>query len=229
MPLFLVFFLAFVILLYWRLIINDHLKLCAVLCLVAQAASDSLRPPWAATCHTPLSMGILQAILEWAASSRDLPNSGIKPRSPALQVDSLPCDPPGKPKTLDKTKSVSKQNQSPCWVSHREVFSPLSFWTQVPPHSPTVNGQIVNRSDVLNGEPSPSQLPPLSPGAQVSPCRVLNGQLALNLWEERTACPPVLERRVVSQGKVFTDKKGQEKNLSAQGEHCSVGRNTHSN
>ena len=28
----------------------------------------------------------------------DLPNPGIEPRSPALQVDSLPSDPPGKPK-----------------------------------------------------------------------------------------------------------------------------------
>ena len=30
-------------------------------------------------------------------SPGDLPNSGIEPRSPALQVDSLPADPPGKP------------------------------------------------------------------------------------------------------------------------------------
>ena len=30
--------------------------------------------------------------------SGDLPNPGIKPRSPALQVDSLPAEPPGKPK-----------------------------------------------------------------------------------------------------------------------------------
>ena len=47
--------------------------------------------------------GILQArILEWVTqlfpSSRDLPNPGIKPRSPALQADSLPAKPPGKPK-----------------------------------------------------------------------------------------------------------------------------------
>jgi len=30
-------------------------------------------------------------------SPGDLPNPGIKPRSPALQVDSLPAEPPGKP------------------------------------------------------------------------------------------------------------------------------------
>ena len=29
-------------------------------------------------------------------SSRDLPNPGIQPRSPVLQTDSLPSEPPGK-------------------------------------------------------------------------------------------------------------------------------------
>ena len=50
--------------------------------------------------QAPLSMGILQArILEWVAmpSFGDLPNPGIKPRSPALQADSLPSEPPRKP------------------------------------------------------------------------------------------------------------------------------------
>ena len=45
--------------------------------------------------------GILQArILEWVAIpfSRDLPNPGIKPGSPALQADSLPAEPQGNPK-----------------------------------------------------------------------------------------------------------------------------------
>ena len=44
--------------------------------------------------------GILQArILEWVAVPfpGDLPNPGIKPRSPALQADSLPAVPRGKP------------------------------------------------------------------------------------------------------------------------------------
>ena len=44
--------------------------------------------------------GILQAIiLEWVAvlSPGDLPNPEIKPRSPALQADSLPPKPPEKP------------------------------------------------------------------------------------------------------------------------------------
>ena len=46
------------------------------------------------------TFGILQArVLEWVAfpSPGDLPNPGIKPRSPTLQEDSLPSEPPGNP------------------------------------------------------------------------------------------------------------------------------------
>ena len=48
--------------------------------------------------------GILQAgILEWVClfpSPGNLPNPGIKPRSPALQADSLLSVPPGKPREV---------------------------------------------------------------------------------------------------------------------------------
>ena len=39
--------------------------------------------------------------------SWDLPNPGIKPRSPAWQADTLPSEPPGKP-----TKSYVSANQN---------------------------------------------------------------------------------------------------------------------
>ena len=58
--------------------------------------------PWTIVHEAPLSMGILQArILEWIAITPpgDLPNSGIESTSPALQADSLPSEPPGKPKS----------------------------------------------------------------------------------------------------------------------------------
>ena len=51
--------------------------------------------------RTELSTMFLQArTLEWVAmtSSRGSSNPGIEPRSPALHVDSLPSEPPGKPK-----------------------------------------------------------------------------------------------------------------------------------
>ena len=51
-------------------------------------------------CKGPLSMGNLQArILKWVACPLrgDLPNPGIEPRCPPLQVDPLPSEPAGKP------------------------------------------------------------------------------------------------------------------------------------
>ena len=48
--------------------------------------------------------GILQLrILEWVAISfsMELTDPGIKPGSPALQADSSPSEPPGKPKHLE--------------------------------------------------------------------------------------------------------------------------------
>ena len=54
-------------------------------------------------CNPPGSSvhGILQArLLEWIAipfPPGDLPDPGIKTESPALQADSLPFEPPGKP------------------------------------------------------------------------------------------------------------------------------------
>ena len=55
---------------------------------------------WTVTCQVPLSMWILQArILAWVSMpfSRGSSPSGIECRSPALQVDSLPSETPGKP------------------------------------------------------------------------------------------------------------------------------------
>ena len=43
--------------------------------------------------------GIFQArVLEWPfPSPEDLPDPGVEPRSPTLQADALPSEPPGKP------------------------------------------------------------------------------------------------------------------------------------
>jgi len=71
-----------------------YLKLLKVKRKVAQSC-PTLCDPMDYTVH-----GILQArILEWVAVpfSRGLPNPGIEPRSPTLQVDSLPAELPGKP------------------------------------------------------------------------------------------------------------------------------------
>ena len=57
----------------------------AVLISVVQQ-SDSVEYMYVRGCKSP--------------SPRDLPNPGIKPRSPALQADSLPSEPPGKPRCI---------------------------------------------------------------------------------------------------------------------------------
>ena len=56
--------------------------------------------PWTVACQAPLSMGFSRQEC-WSGlpipSPGDLPNPGIKPGSPALQADSLPSEPLGKP------------------------------------------------------------------------------------------------------------------------------------
>ena len=55
--------------------------------------------PWTIARQAPLSMGFSRQEY-WSGlpfpSQRDLPDPGIKPGSPALQVDSLPSEPLGK-------------------------------------------------------------------------------------------------------------------------------------
>ena len=57
--------------------------------------------PQTVALQAPLSMGFSRQEY-WSGLScpppGDLPDPGIKPRSPALQVDSLPTEPPGKPR-----------------------------------------------------------------------------------------------------------------------------------
>ena len=67
---------------------------CPTLC-------DPMDCPWS-------SQGQNTGVCKPFPSPRDLPNPGIKPRSPSLQVDSLPAEPQGKPETQ---LSVSKTNQ----------------------------------------------------------------------------------------------------------------------
>ena len=56
--------------------------------------------PWTAALWAPLSVGFSRQE-HWSGlpfpSPGDLPNPGSKHRSPALQADSLPSEPPGKP------------------------------------------------------------------------------------------------------------------------------------
>ena len=51
-------------------------------------------------------------------SPGDLPDPGIKPRSPSLQADALPSEPPGKPMSIGSSNQChngSDQSQH-CWM-----------------------------------------------------------------------------------------------------------------
>ena len=79
---------------------------------------------------------ILQArILKWVAFpfSRDLPNPGTKPKSPTLQVDSLPAEPQGKPKntgvgSLSLLQQIFlAQASNPGLLHCRQILYQLSY------------------------------------------------------------------------------------------------------
>ena len=74
--------------------------------LVAQSCMPLCNPK---DSPVPLSMGLPRQEY-WSGlpfpSPGDLPNPGIKPRSPALQADSLLTEPLGKPKTYPTTPEV---------------------------------------------------------------------------------------------------------------------------
>ena len=65
-------------------------------CRLVTKLCPTLVTPWTVACQVPLSMGFSRQEY-WNGlpfpSPGDLPNPGIKPRSPALQADSLPIEP----------------------------------------------------------------------------------------------------------------------------------------
>ena len=80
---------------YWK----NHSFDCALLCRIAQSCLTLCDPMHYSPPGSPVH-GILQAwILEWVAVpfSRGSSCPRMEPRSPTLQADSLPSEPPGKP------------------------------------------------------------------------------------------------------------------------------------
>ena len=80
---------------------------CAVLCLVTQSCPtlcdpmDCSPPGSFIHGHSPgknTGVGVVISSSRGSSKPGDLPDPGIKPRSPALQADTLPSEPPGKPK-----------------------------------------------------------------------------------------------------------------------------------
>ena len=93
--------------------------------------------PWTVAYQAPQSMEFSRQEY-WSGvpfpSPRDLPDPGIEPRSPALQADTLPSEPPGKPSSSPRAADLSKILLQTC----RIMIEPQCKSK----HSPTVRKQI---------------------------------------------------------------------------------------
>ena len=82
--------------------------------------------PWTVAYQAPMSMGFSRQEY-WSGlpfpSPGDLPNPGIEPRSPALQTDALPSEPPGKPTVYRVSKSLTewKWLSMHTWCSEKNI------------------------------------------------------------------------------------------------------------
>ena len=78
---------------------------------VTLLVSDSFATLWTVAHQAPPSMEFSRQ--EYSSglpfpSPGDLPNPGIKPRSPALWADTLPAEPPGKPSVYERDPNKSR-------------------------------------------------------------------------------------------------------------------------
>ena len=146
-----------------RLPSNDHVKsqkldksLWCFSCVLSRSVmSNSLRPM---DCSLPGSSvhGGFSRQEYWSGfpcpSSGDLPNPGIKPRSPALQADSSPSEPSGKPKMMwgrsgFEARTAHTRSEShtprPTWLSGVSPRTP--DWSHLPTFSgPSLLAHSVN-------------------------------------------------------------------------------------
>ena len=81
--------------------------------------------PWPAACQAPLSTGFSRQEY-WSGllflTPRDLLNPGIEPRFPALQADSLPSEPLGKPiNNSRKVQTLPRQEFNPLLPMREEA------------------------------------------------------------------------------------------------------------
>ena len=84
--------------------------------------------PWTVVYQGPLSMGFSRQEY-WSGlpfpSPGDLPNPGTEPRSPALQADALPSEPPGKPLCGELLCLFRVERPHSCPQHSRQASSPF--------------------------------------------------------------------------------------------------------
>ena len=85
--------------------------------------------PWTVARQAPLSVGFSRQE-HWSGlpcpPPRDLPNPGIEPRSTALQADSLPSEPPGRPYQFINTENRRQNIRTALVPNASGTFSFLS-------------------------------------------------------------------------------------------------------
>ena len=100
-------------------------------CVLITQSCPTLETPWTVACQAPLSMEFSRQ--EYCSgllfpSPGDLPNPGIKPGPPALQVDCLPSEPPGKPwynHTMDYHSAIERNEvliHVTTWISLENIM-----------------------------------------------------------------------------------------------------------
>ena len=130
--------------------------------------SDSFVTPWTVVHQASLSVGFSRQAY-WSGlpfpPPGDLPNPGIEPGSHALQVDSLPSEPPGKKITSVQFSSVAQLCPTLCDPMNRSMpglpvhHQHLEF-TQT--HVLRVGDAIQPSHPLLSPSPPTPHLPPAS-------------------------------------------------------------------
>ena len=112
-------------------VLREYVNVCA--CLVTQSCPTLFNPIHCSPAGSSV-YGILQErILEWAAIpfSRGSSQPGTEPRSPALQVDSLPSEPPGTCEYLILNVETTSQSTPHIIVPRKFTFQ-AGIWKMPP-------------------------------------------------------------------------------------------------
>ena len=116
----------------WRSNSHDGDRLWGyAVCEVTSDVSSSFATPWTVACQAPLFMGFSRQEY-WSGLTcpppGDLPDPGIKPRSPPLQADSLPSEPLGRQIRGMQTKEKKGRNNGREWEGGEGVESGCPTW-----------------------------------------------------------------------------------------------------
>ena len=146
--------------------------------------------PWTVAHQAPLSMGFSRQEY-WSTVvipfSRGLSLPGIKPQSPTLQADSLPCEPPGKPSCYFSGFCYSSSMQNKTWQN----FALKNHWWPPNPNEATSSllGQAPKSEVKLHFQ---SYLPTSFLHAVYNPAK-LNGCESQGAWPLPRAFKRIIE------------------------------------